>query len=365
MSVKSKRSSIDIIVERDLVIAVPVPVIVDLFLRRRNSLELVYGIYAVYSLIGRFLLNEIKNLYAGDRINGSYRSFRKFRDNVRFFTLRTERFVRKRCRVSGVALIFLRGRRDLTRGVNGLSLDRMADRALAGRGCRAVIFSPGVRDFAPGVAECVNRSIGVTVVATRAGMRRVSRFGAGRCSYDCYVVVSERVYVASLGRSAARAGTGIFAFFGAGRSGSLNPIAEVVAKRRNRRVGVTVVATRAGMRRVTGLSAGRLGYDCYVIVAKRVNRLSLESVAARAGTSLFAFFGASRIGRYDPCAEVVTERLDVRINVTVVATRAGMSGVALFRASRVGDSRYVVVAERVNRLSLESVTARAGTGLFA
>ena len=81
------------------------------------------------------------------------------------------------------------------------------------------------------LAEVVTKrryfSIRVAVLAARAGVRRVTARSAGRCSYNCNVVVSECV--------------------------------DVVCN-------VAVVAARAGISRITLLRAGRCGHDRTVSV---------------------------------------------------------------------------------------------------
>ena len=143
--------------------------------------------------------------------------------------------------------------------------------------------------------------------------------------------MTERRDCLSLGRAASRARSRLFARVGAGRSGRLNPRAEIVAER----LGRLDLATELN-------TASRAVRDLFPVSAGRAGRLD-------------------RILDLD-LAGVVAERVNVVADVAVAASRAGVGGVALSRAGRGGDDRGVVVrmARRFVNLYREVVVRVSG-----
>ena len=210
------------------------------------------------------------------------------------------------------------------------------------------------------MVECRRVIADVGVTASRADVRGVALFGAGRFGDGRDVVVAESRDL-DVGRVvASRAGViSIPACFDAARLFSL-VVDEVMAESRDLNVG-RVVASRASvvsfpaclgagsslafvvdqvMAESRDLNVGRVvtsraGVVCtpaclgarrffslvgYEVVAESADSAGLGSVASRAVSRLFAAFRAGSGSRYDPFAEVVAESVDVIVNVAVAAS---------------------------------------------
>ena len=183
-------------------------------------------------------------------------------------------------------------------------------------------------------------------VATLAGVGGVAFLGASRSGYNCIVIVTESVNNFLCNENVATNGA-VFTFgktgFGAGRFNCcINNLGVTESVNLISNVSIATVTSVGG---VTFCGAGRIGYNCIVIVTVSGNDfLCYKSFAANRAVQAFCqtSFGAggfnclvSNLG--------VTERCNFVSNVRVAA-EAGVGGVTTLKASGLGYFCFVIVA---------------------
>ena len=181
--------------------------------------------------------------------------------------------------------------------------------------------------------------------------------GAG--SSICLVSIC-RDHIISEGATAYGAGVGGITVFGTSRSGYSLVI--LVAGSRSLIGYIGVAAYRAGVGGVAACSAGRIGYSLVilvldfalfltyvtigitivvVLVAESRDLIFYVRVAAYAGVGGIAFCGAGRIG-YN-CFVLVTESCNFISNVRSLTSGASVGGETFCGASRIGYNCFIVV----------------------
>ena len=177
------------------------------------------------------------------------------------------------------------------------------------------------------VTGCIHIGINIAVT-TMASVGRITLVHAGRCSYDCFIIVTCCYNLAGFEVVAISTISAFLTLLGAGRFVNDCPIAEAVS------LGGTGIAD--GVRFVAALAFGGLG---------SVN-------------------GAGCIVVGSVIREVVAQSIHIGVHMAVTAARTGMCGVTLFRTGRGSNHRFIIVATGCNDLSFIVVTVFTITSLL-